>query len=107
LRRNQTAIITQFRTSHVPLNFYLARIKRSDSPMCPHCPETPEDVRHFFLECRNYAAPRQELQATLRRKANDIPYMLNNPRCIHSVLRYIHRTGRFTRTYGNLAPLDA
>ncbi|PVF96602.1 hypothetical protein CPB86DRAFT_816235 [Serendipita vermifera] len=50
LRRNQTAIITQFRTSHVPLNFYLARIKRSDSPMCPHCPETPEDVRHFFLE---------------------------------------------------------
>ncbi|KIM22692.1 hypothetical protein M408DRAFT_47261, partial [Serendipita vermifera MAFF 305830] len=54
LRRNQTSILTQLRTNHVPLNFYLHRIKRVESADCPHCPGIIEDIDHVLLNCGNY-----------------------------------------------------
>jgi ribonuclease HI len=104
LRRNQAAIIMQLRTGHVPLNEYLHRIKKASDPYCPHCPDTRENVRHYFAECRNYAMPRTELHRKLGRRAYDIPYLLSNPKAVRHTLDFIHSTERFSKTLGDLAP---
>ncbi len=49
--KSQASIITQLRTGHVPLNAFLARIKKVDSPLCPSCHRTNESVLHYLVEC--------------------------------------------------------
>src|SRR5260221_5887276 len=48
LSRNQTSLMAQLRTGHIPLNQHLHRINRSDTPYCRHCPGSTEDVPHIL-----------------------------------------------------------
>ncbi|KZP26417.1 hypothetical protein FIBSPDRAFT_732236, partial [Athelia psychrophila] len=94
--RKQAAIITQFRTNHTPLNHTLFRIKRAESPACPHCGGiTVESIRHFILDCPYYDLPRHQLRRDLGRKAGEIPYLLGEKEGIKAFLRYVHATQRF------------
>ncbi|KZP06927.1 hypothetical protein FIBSPDRAFT_763621, partial [Athelia psychrophila] len=94
--RSQAAIIAQFRTNHTPLNQTLFRIKRAESPACPHCSGiTVETIRHYILDCPHYALARRELRNKLGRKAGEIPFLLGDKTGIKEFLRYVGATHRF------------
>jgi ribonuclease HI len=107
LRRNQASILTQLRTGHIPLNVVLHRIKKAESPNCPHCNNGyKETIFHFLLTCPHYSNARRILQAQLRRKASSIPFLLGSRTGIPHLLRFISDTKRFKATFGEVRPDD-
>jgi ribonuclease HI len=60
LERSESSIIYQLRSGHTPLNSYLHRIKKLNSPNCTTC-NTPEDVQHFLIKCRRFNNERKTL----------------------------------------------
>jgi ribonuclease HI len=97
LRRAEASIIMQLRTGHVPLNAYLNRIKRSDSPFCKsqHCIGRRETVFHFLLECPQYAKERHKLRQKFGRRASQIPFLLADKEAIKDTVAFIIATRRF------------
>ena len=107
LHRNQASLLTQFRTGRVPLNTILHRMKKHDTPECPHCKNgTRETIPHFLLDCPHYATARRLLQSKLRREASSIPFLLGTRRGIPHLLRYISNTNRLKTTFGEVRPAD-
>ena len=107
LRRNQASLLTQFRTKHIPLNVILHRIKRSDTPDCPHCKNgIRETIHHFILTCPHYANARNLLRAKLKRDASSIPFLLGARNGIPHFLRYVSNTNRLKATFGEVRPDD-
>jgi ribonuclease HI len=105
LRRNQSSILIQLRTGHIPLNEVLHRIKKADSPNCPHCRNGfRETIFHYLLTCPHYANARRILQANLYREASSIPFLLGSRTGIPHLLRYISDTKRFRATFGEVRP---
>ena len=96
LDRRQSSIIAQLRTGHIPLNQHLFRIRRSETPTCPHCQGlTVETVRHYLLICPHYQHERHILRQKLKRKADSISFLLSKPEATKPLLNYIHATKRF------------
>ncbi|KAI0634297.1 hypothetical protein C8Q77DRAFT_1217505 [Trametes polyzona] len=52
------ATMADFRTAHIPLQNYLARIGKTATATCPTCGTEPENVTHFLLPCPTYALHR-------------------------------------------------
>lgn len=103
LSRRQASILTQLRTDHIPLNRHLFRIRRSDTPSCPHCKGiTVETISHFLFDCPQYRRERHVLQRKLKRKADSLSYLLSKPDASIPLLSYIHATGRLKPTFGNI-----
>ena len=99
LDRNQSALLTQLRTGHSPLNQHLFRIRRSETPTCPHCRGiTPKTVKHFLLHCPHYQHERHLLRRKLRRNADSLPFLLSDATATLPLLKFIHATKRFART---------
>ncbi|KAG2078526.1 hypothetical protein BDR04DRAFT_975605, partial [Suillus decipiens] len=88
---------------HSPLNQYLHRIGISDSPRCPHCPETIETAPHFLLDCPHYARERHILSNALRRKANSLTFLLTSEAATSPLMRFVDSTGRFKKTFGEIS----
>ena len=65
LRRQQVSILTQICTGHIPLNFYLHCIKKSEMSNCTACQRrrlpAKETLTHFLFECEAYNRERHEL----------------------------------------------
>lgn len=60
LSRKQASVLIQMRTGHLPLNNILFRIKRADTPYCPHCDGNyGEMTLHFLFFCPHYEAARR------------------------------------------------
>ena len=56
LSRHQASILIQLHTGHIGLNQHLFRIRRVESPSCPHCGGIMvESVKYFLLVCPKYA----------------------------------------------------
>ena len=56
LSKKHTALYTQLRTGHIPLNRHLHRFKCSETPLCLQCPNNcVETVHHFLFNCPKYA----------------------------------------------------
>lgn len=107
LRRNQASLLFQLRSGHIPLNETLHRIKRSDTPFCPHCRgSTKETVHHFLLACPHYARARRLLQSQLGRHSSSISFLLNSRSAIPNLLRYVSNTNRLRATFGEVRPAD-
>ena len=103
LPRRQASILIQLRTEHVPLQTYLHRIQRADSPTCEQCGTAPETVHHYLRECPAYEEQRERLDGDAGEAATQLRTLLNAPRMMTHLFRYIHNTGRFHTTYGDLA----
>ena len=58
LRRQQVSILTQIRTGHIALNFYLHRIKKSETSNCTACQgrrlPAKETLTHILFDCEAY-----------------------------------------------------
>jgi hypothetical protein len=106
LDRRQASILFQLHTGHIGLNQHLFRIRRSETPLCPHCQDTSiESVKHFLLECPQYARERHELRRKLRRNSDSISFLLSNPSAILPLLKFVHSTGHFKAHFGK-DPID-
>ena len=107
LRRNQASLLTQMRTGHAPLNEILYRIKKSDTPDCPHCGTGfRESIFHFLLSCPHYTSARRTLQSSLNRHALSIPFFLGTRSGIPHLLRFIANTNRLRTIFGDVRPDD-
>jgi hypothetical protein len=95
LSRAQASVLIQLRTGHIGLNQHLHRINRSDTAYCPHCKGTTvESIRHFLIQCPHYRELRQIMRAKLRRKADDMSYMLSNAEAAQVVTTFALATRR-------------
>ena len=100
LTRNQASLIMQLRTGHIPLNYYLRRIGKSDSDKCPKCEANPnnvqvtETINHFLFECQQYDEERLSLVAKIGRNRFTIPKIMKNTKHMKALVTYINRTGR-------------
>lgn len=57
--------LTQLLTSHGCFRGYLHKYKIEDTPSCPTCKSTTEDVEHMFFRCPRFLAERVELREVL------------------------------------------
>lgn len=65
--RCTTSLLVELRTSHFPLNAYLCRIKRTETPACPHCgPGSYKDIPHYLHLCPAYREARHQTWSGLR-----------------------------------------
>jgi ribonuclease HI len=102
ISRSQSAILTQLRTGHSPLNNHLFRIRSSETPVCPHCGNlTVETVSHFLFQCPHYQQERHMLRRKLKRSANSLSFLLSNPQAVKPLLKYIIATKRFQNLSNN------
>lgn len=100
--RRHASILFQLRTGHVALNKHLHRIKCADSPLCPACEEAPESVDHFLLFCPAYDRARMRLLFEGGPQTRGLHALLSERKLLRPLLQYIHETGRFKRTLGDL-----
>jgi ribonuclease HI len=103
LSRTQTSLLMQLRTGHIPLNQYLHRINRNDTPYCQHCPTSIEDVPHLLLSYSKHALHRHNLVIALKRKAHEVSHLLSDPKAIYHTLNFLNDTGRFEHIYGDIS----
>jgi hypothetical protein len=104
LTRAQTSILVQLRSGHIGLNKHLARLKTADSPLCPSCNLSEESVHHLLFECPAYQNERFLLRQKLGRKAASLKYLLNHKTGIQEVLKFIGRTKRLCKNFGDVTP---
>ena len=103
MSRAQASILMQLRTGHIPLNYFLHKISKVKSPVCPACQLNDETVHHYLFECPGFAYERHSLARATGRNSKLIQHLLGNWRTYKSVLTYVHVTERFKNTYGNLS----
>ena len=100
LPRQAASLITQMRIGHIPLNKYLYRFKRVDSPRCPACGEAEETVEHFLLHCPAYAHERWALEKAIKSKP-DLKTLLGNHKATLALKNYMEATNRFDTPNAN------
>jgi hypothetical protein len=104
LSRNQSSLVMQLRTGHIPLNFYLRRIGKADSDKCQKCNELPgalqatETIGHFLFDCQAYDEARRDLIAKIGRSHLSLIKIMRNTDYMKALVTYINRTGRFKDT---------
>ncbi|TFY56014.1 hypothetical protein EVJ58_g7895 [Rhodofomes roseus] len=104
LPRRHASLLIQLRTEHVPLRRHLHRMQLVDSPNCQHCDRgVREMVFHYLLECPGYRNARARLEREIGPAAKSIRHLLNSTETVRALFRFVHDTGRFTATYGDLA----
>jgi ribonuclease HI len=102
LPKRTASFYIQMRTRHVPLNFHLHRIKKSDTPRCPICPEIDETIHHYLFDCPQYRRERHLLSNALGRNATSLTYILTSEKATPHLVRFINCTGRFKPTFGEI-----
>ena len=95
LSKAQTAVLTQLRTGHVPLQGYLGHFKLVESSSCPRCQHPVESVVHLLLSCPAYEAAHLSLLRALNLQTVSLPVLLNTPATLNSLFIFLSHTGRF------------
>jgi len=101
LTREQASRLMQIRSGHVPLNSYLFRISKTDSPLCRACQndqdeETPpETVTHFLFECEAYTAQRRHLAKKIGRANLNLKAIMGSTKGMRALANFIAKTRRF------------
>ena len=91
--RNTVATITQLRTGHCGLNYYLHRFGKSYSPYC-ECGKGKETLEHYLLECRRYHEERIKLRKQIGKGRLTLGKLLREPQAIKHTIEYVKATKR-------------
>ena len=102
--RNQVSMLFQLRSGHVPLNTYLHRIKKADSPICPSCHQYRETVMHYVMRCVTHTAARHAMFYAAGRDARNLGKLLTTPKLLPHLFQYIRTTGRLRLSPERNAP---
>lgn len=100
LSRSAASLLVQLRMGHVPLNQYLYRFKRAESPLCPMCNGEEETVSHWLHHCPAYEGHRAAIRQALGDMANSTSRLLSDPKAIPHLVGYINATRRFESPHG-------
>lgn len=98
--RRNTSILMQLRTGHAPLNKFLHKIGKAESPMCPACEMEEEDVSHYLLRCPRYDTYRLKIQQHYRRHTIPKSTLLATPGAMKFLFEFVNKTKRFEKPYG-------
>jgi len=106
MTRRQKSILIQLRTGHIPLQAYLHKIHKAETPICQQCHEEPETVSHYLRRCQKYKEQRKVLKESTGER-DDISWdVLGRPQTIRQVLKFVADTRRFEETHGDLRPRE-
>ena len=94
LSRNHASILFQLRSGHVPLNTYLHRIKKADSPICPSCQQYRETVMHYIMRCEAHSVARQVMFNAAGRDARNLGKLLSTIELLPHLFRFLKTTER-------------
>ena len=97
----------QLRTGHIPLNHFMHRIGKTDSPTCPTCQTADETVPHYLLDCPGYAHERHSLARAAGCNSKSLRHLPGNWGTYKVLLIYVGATGRFKDIYGDLQVFSA
>jgi ribonuclease HI len=97
LTRKASSILTQLCIGHIPLNGYLFKVKRVDSPRCPACGAAVETVHHFLFTCRSYAYMRWPLEQKCKGELT-LKKVLSDRKLTTLLIGYINATERFNQS---------
>ena len=78
LSRAETSILMQLHMGHIPLNAFLHRIGRADSPTCPTCQHTDETIHHYLFDCPGHVHVRHSLARAMGQNSKSIQHLLGN-----------------------------
>jgi ribonuclease HI len=99
--RGQASRLMQIRSGHIPLNSYLFKIGKTDSPLCRSCERNPgergpatETVNHFLFECRAYDAQRLHLANKVGRRNLNLKTLMQSTEGMRALASYAKKTGR-------------
>ena len=105
LNRRQASALIQMRTGHLPLNNVLFRMKRVDTPKCPHCDNgTRETIMHYLFFCPHYEDARHGIREATRLEKKPLAFLLGDRKGIPHLLRYIDETRRLRSIFGDIGP---
>ena len=94
ISRNHASVLFQLRAGHVPLNVYLHRIKKADSPICPSCHQYRETVLHYIMHCETHTAARQAMFNAAGRDSRNLGKLLSTLELLPHLFRFIRSTAR-------------
>jgi hypothetical protein len=99
LERSKSSIIYKLQSGHTPLNHYLHRIKKLNSPECNTC-KTTKDVQHFLIKCHRFKKERKTFQQTLIQEKikinfNSTQEILDTPKVFPHLANFILSTQQF------------
>lgn len=113
LSRTHASLLLQVRSGHLPLNFYLHRMNKTESKCCQACKDdlddvTPtESITHFIYDCKAYAPQRRILVRKVGASNIALKDIMLETKRMRALAQYIVATGRFTATTNNIAPATA
>ncbi|KAN0133622.1 hypothetical protein V8E53_008569 [Lactarius tabidus] len=99
LSRTNASHIFQLRVGHVPLNQYLYKFKKVNSPRCPACSHPNETVEPFILYCPKYAHEQWPILSQNQGNVPKLAKVLTSIKLSIPLANFIEATGRF-----NIAP---
>ena len=91
LSRTDCRFLTYVITGHAPLNYFLHKIGKVDSPFCDHCKLEHETAVHFLCHCPFYSFSRLVFLGD----RFITPQFLNKSVKIHKIVAFIKATKRF------------
>jgi hypothetical protein len=100
MTRGQASKIIQIRSGQVPLNSYLFRISKADSPLCSVCHDEqgeeppPETVNHFLFECKAHDEQRDHLTKKIGRANMNLKSIMKSEKRMRALANFITKTGR-------------
>ncbi|MBW0488302.1 hypothetical protein O181_028017 [Austropuccinia psidii MF-1] len=108
LEKGPAATIDQLRTNHVPLNDYLHRIKRKDSPNCQFC-STRETPHHYLIKCPAFDDQRrhftqQLIKHKIKLNPKSLKSILDSPLAFPFLADFIIASNRFQYIRNYLPP---
>ena len=89
ISHNQASILFQLQSGHVPLNSYLHRINKADSPICQGCQLYKELVFHYIMRCETYTVARQAMFNAASRDARKLGKLLSTAELIPHLFQFI------------------
>ena len=55
LSKAQASVLMQLHTGHIPLNYFLHKINKVESPVCPICWLADKTIHHYLFNCLRHA----------------------------------------------------
>jgi hypothetical protein len=104
LSRRQASLIIQLRTNRIQLHAHLYRIRQVESSLCPLCFAESETVHHYLFECRAWRHVRHLMSMEAKRNASSLKFLLGTKEGMKIVLKYVGRTRRLNKTFGEYIP---
>lgn len=99
MEKGRSAVISQLRAEHSPLNEHLYKRKLIDSPLCAKC-GVRETTDHFLSYCRKYKNARRWFRNKLKEEKFRLNWynttkLLDSPKIFHLLSEFILKTQRF------------